>query len=205
MIAWGWCAVANLDTVHRTLLAIAKRRGLEPTDRTADGPLAYLHAVRESRGDRIVVIGRHVAGPVIAAELSQMLGVAGRYAEVDLEDTTVAATAHEIAADGTRSPDEDLDSLVQELCAEWFEDRKHLGEAHHDLVAACLGLNGDSPEGGISRRGFSSVSPPRARSASPNLGYKATIASTGERFCSSLVQASSWTARRAPRPEVRGR
>ncbi|HWB80848.1 MAG TPA: hypothetical protein VG755_38060 [Nannocystaceae bacterium] len=146
MIAWGWRGVANLDEVRRVLLAIAQRRGLEPAQDAARGSIV-LHIACESDSDGVVVTGRSIAGPELAAELSRTLASAGRYAEVDLEDTSVAASAYDIAADGTRSADEDLDELVQELCNEWFEDRKYLAEAHYDLVGACLGLDRDLPDG----------------------------------------------------------
>lgn len=67
---------------------------------------------------------------------------------MELEDTSVSASAHDIAADGTLGPEEDLDELTSEACEEWFEGKKYLSEAHDDLLGLCLDLAADFPREG---------------------------------------------------------
>jgi len=119
-----------------------KRRGFEISESARNASVT----VQVTAG---LVVGSGIAGDEIARELSRAFSVEGRYAEVELDDSSVAASMREVAPDGTLGPQEDLDELVTETCEEWFEGKKYRAEALDDLVALCLGMDDGPPSGGI--------------------------------------------------------
>lgn len=139
---WGWAGSANRGDVAAQIVALMKRRGFEVSESAKHASVT----IQVAAG---VVVGSGIAGDEIARDLSRMFSVEGRYAEVELDDSSVAASAREVAPDGTLGPQEDLDELVTETCEEWFEGKKYRTEALDDLVALCLGMDDGPPSGGI--------------------------------------------------------
>jgi hypothetical protein len=139
---WGWSGSANRGDVAAQIVALMKRRGFEVSESAKHASVT----IQVAAG---VVVGSGIAGDEIARDLSRTFSVEGRYAEVELDDTAVAASAREVAPDGTLGPQEDLDELVTETCEEWFEGKKYRSEALDDLVALCLGMEDGPPSGGI--------------------------------------------------------
>jgi hypothetical protein len=140
---WGWTGSANRGDVAAQIVALMKRRGFEVSESARSASVT----IQVAAG---VVVGSGIAGDEIARELSRTFSVEGRFAEVELDDASVAATAHEVSPEGTLGPQEDLDELVTETCEEWFEGKKYRSEALDDLVALCLGMDDGPPSGGIS-------------------------------------------------------
>jgi hypothetical protein len=139
---WGWAGSANRGDVAAQIVSLMKRRGFEVSESAKHASVT----IQVAAG---VVVGSGIAGDEIARDLSRTFSVEGRYAEVELEDAAVAASAREVAPDGTLGPQEDLDELVTETCEEWFEGKKYRSEALDDLVALCLGMEDGPPSGGI--------------------------------------------------------
>jgi hypothetical protein len=119
-----------------------KRRGFEVSESAKHASVV----VQVTAG---LVVGSGIAGDEIARELSKVFSVDGRYAEVELDDRSVAASARDVGSDGSLGPQEDLDELVTETCEEWFEGKKYRSEALDDLVALCLGMDDGPPSGGV--------------------------------------------------------
>lgn len=139
---WGWTGSANRGDVAAQVVALMKRRGFEISESAKSASVT----IQVAAG---VVVGSGIAGDEIARDLSRTFSVEGRFAEVELDDASVAATAREVAPDGSFGPQEDLDELVTETCEEWFEGKKYRSEALDDLVALCLGMDDGPPSGGI--------------------------------------------------------
>lgn len=139
---WGWSGSANRGDVAAQIVALMKRRGFEVSESAKNASVT----IQVAAG---VVVGSGIAGDEIARDLSRTFSVEGRYAEVELDDSSVAASAREVTPDGTLGPQEDLDELVTETCEEWFEGKKYRSEALDDLVALCLGMDDGPPSGGI--------------------------------------------------------
>jgi hypothetical protein len=139
---WGWTGSANRGDVAAQIVTLMKRRGFEISESAMNASVT----IQVAAG---VVVGSGIAGDEIARDLSRTFSVEGRYAEVEIDDSAVAATAREVGPDGTLGPQEDLDELVTETCEEWFEGKKYRAEALDDLVALCLGMDDGPPSGGI--------------------------------------------------------
>lgn len=139
---WGWAGSANRGDVAAQIVALMKRRGFEVSESARNASVT----IQVAAG---VVVGSGIAGDEIARDLSRAFSVEGRYAEVELDDSSVAASAREVSSEGTLGPEEDLDELVTESCEEWFEGKKYRTEALDDLVALCLGMDDGPPSGGI--------------------------------------------------------
>lgn len=142
MNQWGWTGSAARGDVAASVVALMKRRGFEVSETAKNASVI----VQVAAG---VVVGSGIAGDEIARELSRTFSVEGRFAEVELDDSSVAASARDVGSDGTLGPQEDLDELVTETCEEWFEGKKYRAEALDDLVALCLGMDDGPPSGGI--------------------------------------------------------
>ena len=147
MHQWGWSGAVAQSDVTASIVALAKRRGFEVRETAKSA--AVITQISASSDGRVLVVGSGIAGDAIARELSRAFSVDGRYAEVDLDDAAVSASARDVGADGSLGPEQDLDELVTETCEEWFEGKKYRSEATSDLVAMCLGFDDGPPSGGV--------------------------------------------------------
>lgn len=147
---WGWSGSGAKSDVAASVVALAKRRGLDRSE-SARGASVFVHVTSSGDG-RVLVIGSGIAGDDVARELSRTFAADARYVEVELSDSEAAASARDVGADGVLGAEEDLDELVTETCEEWFEGKKYRSEAIDDLVALCLGFEDGVPTDGVELR-----------------------------------------------------
>src|SRR5687767_10667671 len=125
---WGWRGVADAAVVEERLIDVVTKRGFlllgahEQASATAE-----VQIVADSGG--FAVVRSHLApGLEVASELSSALKVSACFAEVEVRDQEVDATACELDATGTAGAGEDHDEEAGELCEEWFEGGKYRSE-----------------------------------------------------------------------------
>lgn len=142
MQGWGWAAKVALEDVTKAVATIATRRKFVAVSGRREGSVFLKIA---SQGNRVLVFGHGLPGAHFSAELAKTLKIAGRYAEVELQDKVIVARVREIAADGTVGPEDDRADEASNLCEQWFEGKKYRPEARDDLIATFLGFD-DTPK-----------------------------------------------------------
>lgn len=144
MLTWAWRAAVSTDDAKKHVLGVLKERGFGPAKNKGS-----VHVSIYADGDGgALVLGWSAGGFATAEALSRALEVAGKFAEVELNDKTVTAMSRTIASDGTAGSVEQHDDEASELCEQWFEGKKYRNEAADDLVAIFVGCDDGCPKGG---------------------------------------------------------
>jgi hypothetical protein len=138
VISWAWRAEVDPTDVEREIARSFAARGFVPATARAATVFVVVHDDGEGGA---LVLSAASGGLAIAGALSRTLGVAARYAEIDMRDREVFAGAREIAADGTPGTEHDESADATELCEVWFEGKKYRVEASDDLGAYFVGLD----------------------------------------------------------------
>jgi hypothetical protein len=147
MLMWGWRAEESEENVRSKIVEILGKRGYAAST-SASGVPAFVRVLSDGQGGVIVAASGVSSGEMVAAELSRTFSVGGRYAEVDVQDRDVTATARDVSIEGALGFAEDLDDEASELCEDWFEGKKYPSDARDDLVAVLLGIDDGMPTGG---------------------------------------------------------